>query len=256
MNLRHYGKFRHEEVVILGYKASMNHVMICRLGMLPVDDQVSLRQIASSVYAQDNCDYLIPVLQTERHKSGHDWFTYLVSRLQRNDGSVSTIPIKEIEDMNHDQKAFFKGYGTSINDAKSVVESNETAGVGHAVMGEDRFTKQLGQPVPATEDPVMLGIDSEQIQVETPEFQTEIKSSLESLASSQEIIAKSLAGMSEVLTKIQENTDQPKPSPKKTVTRKKASSSTKSATRTSPRKNAASAAKTDTKKSVGVTAQQ
>ena len=138
MTMRHYAKFRKEEIVILGYKSSMNHVMVCKVTTLPADDQAALRQIASSVYAQEKCDYLIPTLQSERHKSGSDWFTYLATRLHRNDGSVSTIPLKELEDMNPEQKAFFKGYGDSVSDAKKKIdESTESHGLGHSQFGED-----------------------------------------------------------------------------------------------------------------------
>lgn len=137
MTMRHYAKFRNEEVIILGYKASMNSVMITRVTMLPGDDQSTLRQIASSVFAQDNCDYLVTVLQSERHKSGTDWFTYLATRLQRNDGSVSVIPLKELVDMNPDQRAFFKGWGSTISEAGNKASEEEHLGMGSSVMGED-----------------------------------------------------------------------------------------------------------------------
>lgn len=137
MTMRHYAKFRNEEVIILGYKASMNSVMISRVTMLPGDDQSILRQIASSVYAQDNCDYLVTVLQSERHKSGTDWFTYLATRLQRNDGSVSVIPLKELVDMNPEQRAFFKGWGKTITEAGEKASEEEHLGMGSSIMGED-----------------------------------------------------------------------------------------------------------------------
>lgn len=116
MTLRHYGIFKNEEVIVLGYRKLMNTVMICRSTMLPADEQAQLRQIASSSYAQSKCDYLIPILRNERHKSGNDWFTYLANRLHRNDGSVSVLPLKEIDGMEPDQKAFLKGWGKSVSD--------------------------------------------------------------------------------------------------------------------------------------------
>lgn len=136
--MRHYCKFRNEEVIILGYRKTMNSVMVCRVAMLPADEQANLRQIASSSYAQSKCDYLIPILTNERHKSGSDWFTYLASRLQRNDGSVVVLPLKEMEEMDNDQKAFFKGWGTSVDEARKLVEENEAkgAGVGPSTAGE------------------------------------------------------------------------------------------------------------------------
>lgn len=107
---RHYGKFQREEVVVLGYNKTMNDVIIARVTGLPVDDQMHLRQIASSTHAQTQ-DYLIPVLQGERHASGTDWWTYLYSRLVRNDKTVIRAPFKDITDMNPDQRALFGGYG-------------------------------------------------------------------------------------------------------------------------------------------------
>lgn len=139
MTLRHYAKFRNEEVIILGYRKSMNAVMICRLTGLPADEQAALRQIASSSYAQSKCDYLIPVLGNERHKSGEDWFTYLARRLHRNDGTVAVIPFKEMMDMDTDQKAFFKGYGRSVDEAKELMEKKgeQAQGLGPVDAGDD-----------------------------------------------------------------------------------------------------------------------
>ena len=151
-SLRHYGKFRNEEVIVLGYKSSMNACMICRVTMLPGDEQAVLRQIASSVHSQGR-DYLIPVLQGERHRSNVDWFTYLASKMYRNDGSVISIPLKEVTDMEDKQKAYFKGYGESI-EGKPV--TNPSATVTHPDSGLALATHgdptRLGVPAPASVD--------------------------------------------------------------------------------------------------------
>jgi hypothetical protein len=111
---RHFGTIRGgEEVVILGYNKSTNSCLICRVTHLPQDEAASLRRIAMSTTAQ-NLDFLIPTLRVELHKSGQDWFTHLASRLYRNDGAVANIPLKEIETLNDQQKAFFKGYGNAV----------------------------------------------------------------------------------------------------------------------------------------------
>lgn len=110
---RHFGQVRGEEVVIAGHHKSMNSCLIVRLSNLPQDEAQQLRTIAMSTTAQ-NLNYLIPTLRVELHKSGQDWFTYLVTRLQRGDGSVINMPMKEIEAMNESQKSFFKGYGESV----------------------------------------------------------------------------------------------------------------------------------------------
>lgn len=109
----HFGQVRGEEVIVAGYHRSMNSCLVVRLSNLPQDEAQNLRTIAKSTTAQ-NLDYLVPTLRVELHKSGQDWFTYLVTRLQRGDGSVINMPLKEIEAMNETQKAFFKGYGEGV----------------------------------------------------------------------------------------------------------------------------------------------
>lgn len=111
---RHFGTIRGgEEVVIAGHNKSTNACLIVRVNHLPQDEAADLRRIAMSSSAQ-NLDYLIPTLRVELHKSGQDWFTHLATRLYRNDGAVANISLKEIEDMNAEQKAFFKGYGAPV----------------------------------------------------------------------------------------------------------------------------------------------
>ncbi len=110
---RHFGTVRGEEVVVAGYNKSTNACMIVRINHLPQDEAAELRRIAMSATAQ-NLDYLVPTLRVERHKSNQDWFTHLVTRMYRNDGSVLSFPLKDIETMNEGQKAFFKGYGAAI----------------------------------------------------------------------------------------------------------------------------------------------
>lgn len=110
---RHFGKYRGEEVVVIGYNKSMNTILLVRYNALPSDEAADLIRIAQSTSAQ-NLDYLIPTLRVERHKSNQDWFTHLAHRLHRNDGSVVSVSIKEVEELNDEQKAFFKGYGAAI----------------------------------------------------------------------------------------------------------------------------------------------
>jgi hypothetical protein len=114
---RHFGTIRGgEEVVIAGYNKSTNACLIVRVTHLPQDEGADLRRIAMSSSAQ-NLDYLIPTLRVEIHKSGQDWFTHLATRLYRNDGAVANVSLKEIETMNDQQKAFFKGYGNAVEPA-------------------------------------------------------------------------------------------------------------------------------------------
>ncbi len=111
---RHFGTIRGgEEVVIIGYNKGTNACLLARLNSLPQDESAQLRQIAMSSTAQ-NLDYLVTLLRNEVHKSNQDWFTHLATRMHRNDGSVVSLPLKEIESMQEQQKAFFKGYGSAV----------------------------------------------------------------------------------------------------------------------------------------------
>lgn len=110
---RHFAQVRGEEVVVLGHNKGLNSCLIARINSLPQDEAADLRRIAMSTTAQ-NLDYLVPTLRVERHKSGSDWFTHLVTRLHRRDGSVMNLPLNQIDAMNDGQKAFFKGYGEAV----------------------------------------------------------------------------------------------------------------------------------------------
>lgn len=173
--LRHYGKFRNEEIVVLGYKPSMNACMICRVTMLPVDEQTALRQIASSVFAQGR-DYLVPILQGERHRSNVDWFTYLASKMYRNDGSVISIPLKEVTDLEEKQKAFFKGYGESV-EGKPVTNPAATLD----------YQPESGKAMETVGDPTRLGVPAP--------VGTDVASALALLAESQAKMAASLESL-------------------------------------------------------------
>lgn len=200
-SFRHYGKFQREEVVILGYNKSMNDVMIARVTALPVDDQMHLRQIASSTHAQSQ-DYLIPVLQSERHASGTDWFTYLYSRLVRNDKSVIRVPFKDMSDMNPQQRALFGGYGKPVQ--------------------EEPEAPPLGSPEHNDAQQALVDLPDE---VETPAApapaapaQPDLVAAIASLAESQAAMAASL----EKLTSKVKPAPRKKAAPKKRVVRRKA----------------------------------
>lgn len=115
---KHYAKFRNHEVIILGYNVAKNSCLVCNLATLPMDDQKELRLIASSMVGQKQ-NYLAPLLQKERHKSGRDWFTVLAEHLKKNNGVVFDIPIKELEELNPEQKGVFKGYKKPLEEKQS-----------------------------------------------------------------------------------------------------------------------------------------
>lgn len=152
---RHFGQFHGQEVVIAGYNKSLNSLMVVLIGALPQDEAEDLRRIAMSATAQ-NLDYLVPTLRVERHKSNQDWFTHIVTRLYRNDGAVKNVSIKEMEAMNEEQKAFFKGYGSPVE---------PTGGPSSRVGADNEFTTGVStideeiivaQPVDADTAPANL----------------------------------------------------------------------------------------------------
>lgn len=154
---RHFGTIRGgEEIVIMGYNKSTNSCLIVRVTHLPQDEGAELRRIAMSTTAQ-NLDYLIPTLRVELHKSGQDWFTHLASRLYRNDGSVANLPLKEIEALNDQQKAFFKGFGSAVEPA---------GGPSSRVGGNQEFSTPI-----STKD--------EEIVVATPVSEAQVPANLE-----------------------------------------------------------------------------
>ncbi len=227
MTLRHYGKFKNEEVIILGYRKSMNSVMICRSTMLPADEQAALRQIASSAYAQSNCDYLIPILEHERHKSGQAWFSYLAQRLHRNDGSVVVLPLKEIMEMDPDQKALFKGWGSSISEAAKVREEKEAQmGAGHQVAGEELPGYKPISPLEETQVPGAPGGEPPVAAVEVPNItEEEAKPYVDREAMMLQLMQKMVEGQQQIAESIaglEKKVAPRKTTRKKTTARKKA----------------------------------
>lgn len=110
---KHFAKFRKQEVVVVGYQPSMNECLIAILGNLPQDEATHLRNLAMTTTAQ-GVDFLAPLLENELHKSRDSWMGHLVLRLKRGDGAVLRVSIKELDDMNQDQKSFWKGNGTWV----------------------------------------------------------------------------------------------------------------------------------------------
>jgi len=121
MSNRHFGKLTqtNEEVVILGYQASFNELLIAVLAAMPYAEAAALRTIVSSATAQGK-DYLMDVvsgsvLQGAHHPNGEDWQSYLIKQaVGGRNGMVRKVPMSEVEFADQTQKAFFAGYGPSI----------------------------------------------------------------------------------------------------------------------------------------------
>jgi hypothetical protein len=148
--LRHYGTFQGEEVIIIGYKKSQNVLLICKVNALPSGDQMELRKIASSKLAQETADYLVELLQQQHHQSGTDWFAYLAPQIRKN--VLQIVSIKDVADMNDEQKSFFKGYGHSVRNLKNPENAEERPMTARGTSG-----KTPAGAAPAT-DPAMLAI--------------------------------------------------------------------------------------------------
>jgi len=180
---RHYAKWNQEEVIILGYNNKMNDCIIVRVTALPVDDQVHLRQIASSTYAQTQ-DFLMPLLQSQMHASKYDWLRYLLTRLARNDKTVVKVPLKDLSEMNPEQKAFFGGWGKSTSKPESA----------KAPLGSPEHNEQAQQEQQALVD--LPGGVQEQIDQNVPTVQSDgmaqIAKALVALAESQAAMAGTL----------------------------------------------------------------
>lgn len=123
-NTRHFGRFtpNGEEVIIIGYNAKMNDLMVAFPSAMPVQDANDLRGIALSADAQGK-DYLLDpdpnksVLSKAHHKGTNtDWQSFLIrTMVAKRGGTVRSVAVKDVEFANRDQKAFFQGYGESID---------------------------------------------------------------------------------------------------------------------------------------------
>lgn len=188
-SFRHYAKWNQEEVVILGYNNKMNDCIIVRVTALPVDDQVHLRQIASSAYAQSQ-DFLMPILQSQMHASKYDWLRYLLTRMARNDKTVVKVPLKDLYEMNPDQKAFFGGWGKSSSKPEATKaplgspEHNEQARQAQIVADEEQALVDLPGSV---QEQGNSGAPAAQ-----PDGMAQIAQALGALAESQAAMASSL----------------------------------------------------------------
>lgn len=130
---RHFGIYEgnKEEVIILGYRKKTNDVLIAFPSALQQQDAQDLRRIVSGEAAQKK-DYLMDtvggsVLASAHHSSaGIDWQTYLLKQAEsgRGNGVVRKTTMKEIEFFDQSQKAFFAGYGNSIEPEIEALRQN------------------------------------------------------------------------------------------------------------------------------------
>lgn len=209
-NPRHFGKFQNEEVLVIGYKKTGNVLMIVKINALPIEDQTTLRSIATSPAAQ-NVDYLIPLLTGEPHRSGKDWFTFLANN-QRSGITMQVSPTK-VEDMNSEQYNYWAGWGNSIR------EQTQTGGrppmVEPAPASQAAPLTEVPHQVSAPVDPAMPAVAEAlydtPTQVEVAAVAPAVDPVMAQLAQAMSSIADTQGRMVETLDKIEKRS---RPGPK------------------------------------------
>lgn len=113
---RHFAKLKQtkDEAIILGYRMKTNEVLICIPAALPGEDATKLRELAMSAEGQ-GADYLMEyVLANAHHVSGTDWQTYVIKQSNHRRGAVRSVGLNDLDFLDPTQKAFYAGYGPSI----------------------------------------------------------------------------------------------------------------------------------------------
>ena len=111
---KHFGVFQGREVIVMGHDQTTGLCMVCDPGYLPAAESRELKAIATSRSSQ-RLNYLIPALMREYFVAAKtDWYTHLVRKLGK--GCVFNAPLKDITEMNKEQKGIFKGYKRPTNE--------------------------------------------------------------------------------------------------------------------------------------------
>lgn len=156
-----------EEVIIIGYRAKTNDVLVAIPAALTQEESQNLRMVVQSAAAQGK-DYLMDqvggsVLGGAHHPSaGVDWQTFLLRAAASGRSSVARrMTIKELNFLDPSQKAFFGGYGPSIEpevDArrKSRIQAQDAALNGQALPEPAQVAPA---PVAAPVEPAAPAVD-------------------------------------------------------------------------------------------------
>lgn len=146
---RHFGKnlATGEEIIIIGYRKTANEILAAFTAGLQQQEAQDLRRIVGSESAQKK-DYLMDsiggsILADAHHPSGTDWQRYLIGLAAsgRGSGAVRRLSVKDVEFFDPSQKAFYMGYGPSIEpeiDAlrRGRIDAQEAQAAGRAVLPE------------------------------------------------------------------------------------------------------------------------
>jgi hypothetical protein len=185
---RHFAKFipTGEEVVVIGYRQKTNDVLVTFPSAMAQQESQDLRRIVMSKEAQSK-DFLMDVvggsvLQSAHHPSGTDWQTYLIRQAAMGRSqSVRKLTVKDLEFYDDSQKAYFGGYGESIEPEVDAVRKTRIQAQDAAMSG-----RPLPEPIVATAAPVAP--------VE-PAAASEMVSALTAIAQGQAAILEALANM-------------------------------------------------------------
>jgi len=201
---RHFAKYEPngEEVIILGYRQKTNDVLIAFPSAMSQQEAQDFRRIVQGSDAQSK-DFLMDVvggsvLQAAHHPSGVDWQTHLVRQgATGRSAAVRRVTMKDLDFYDQTQKAYFGGYGESIEPEVDALRKQRIQAQDAALHGRPLpEPTDIRTPVPAAPAPVAAPVD------------TALVDALGAIAASQKAILEQLATMS-------------KPAPRKTTTRKK-----------------------------------
>jgi len=131
---RHFATLENggEEVIVLGHRVKTNEVLVCFPSALPQTEAQELRRIVLSETAQRK-DYLMDqvggsVLGMAHHSSGKTWEAHVLTMaMARRGNAVRKMTMKELIFSDPTQKAFFAGYGPSIEPEVDAIRKNRIA---------------------------------------------------------------------------------------------------------------------------------
>lgn len=156
---RHFAIFEGngEEVIILGYRQKTNDVLICFPSALSQQEGQALRLVVQSETAQKK-DYLMDqvsgsVLGAAHHPSaGVDWQTYLIRQAATGRSqAVRKVTMKELNFQDASQKAFFGGYGPSIEPEVDAARKQRINAQDAMMNGQPLPEPPMPAPAPAVE---------------------------------------------------------------------------------------------------------
>jgi hypothetical protein len=151
-----------EEVAILGYRSKTGSVLVCYLSALPQSEAQALRNILQGPEAQGK-DFLMDsvsgsVLEKAHHPSaGRSWQEHLIRLAASRNQTVRQLTLKDLNFYDATQKAYFSGYGPSIEPdidrlrkARIIAQDAQIAGRSIPEPSQEQINQALASLPPAT----------------------------------------------------------------------------------------------------------